>query len=162
MLKIGDIAPSFSLPDKDNNTVSLSNFKNKWIILYFYPKDNTPGCTTEACDFSVNIADFQNLNAVVIGISPDTPDSHKKFIEKYSLKLTLLSDQNHDILEKYDAWQLKKNYGKEYMGVLRSTFIINPEVKIEALWYGVSVKNHINEVQEKLKEAQKNNDVRTK
>ena len=151
MLKIGDTAPLFSLPDKDNKAISLLNYKGKWIVLYFYPKDNTPGCTTEACDFSINISDFQNLNAIIIGISPDSPESHKKFIEKYSLKVTLLSDPKHEVLEKYGVWQLKKNYGKEYMGVLRSTFIINPEGKIKALWYGVSVKNHIKEVQEKLK-----------
>ena len=155
MLNIGDKAPLFSLSDKENKIISLSDYKGKWIILYFYPKDNTPGCTTEACDFSVNITDFQNLNAEVIGISPDSPESHKKFIKKYSLKVTLLSDPEHVALEKYGVWQLKKMLGKKYMGVLRSTFIINPEGKIEALWYGVSVKNHIKEVQEKLKELYK-------
>ena len=154
MLNIDDVAPKFSLQDKDNKVISLSDYKDRWVILYFYPKDNTPGCTTEACDFSVNITDFKNLNAEVIGISPDSPESHKKFIEKYKLKITLLSDPKHEILEKYNVWQLKKMYGKEYMGVLRSTFIINPEGIIKALWYGVSVKNHIKEVQEKLKELQ--------
>jgi peroxiredoxin Q/BCP len=154
MLNTNDTAPEFSLFDKDEKNISISDYKDKWVILYFYPKDNTPGCTTEACDFSVNITDFQNLNAEVIGISPDNPESHKKFIEKYKLKITLLSDPKHEILEKYNVWQLKKMYGKEYMGVLRSTFIINPEGKIKALWYGVSVKNHIKEVQEKLKELQ--------
>ena len=155
MLNIGNIAPLFTLPDEKNNNISLSDYKGKYIVLYFYPKDNTPGCTTEACDFSINISDFQNLNAVIIGISPDSPESHKKFIEKYSLKVILLSDPDLKILEKYDVWQVKKMYGKEYMGVLRSTFIINPEGKIDALWYGVSVKNHIKEVQEKLKDLNK-------
>lgn len=155
MLDIGDIAPLFTLPDKDNKNISLSDYKGKWVVLYFYPKDNTPGCTTEACDFSISISDFQNLNTEVIGISPDSTESHKKFIEKYSLKVVLLSDTKHEILEKYGVWQQKKMYGKEYMGVLRSTFIINPKGKIEALWYGVSVKNHIKEVQEKLKELYK-------
>lgn len=155
MLNIGDIAPLFTLPNENNNNISLSDYKSKYIVLYFYPKDDTPGCTTEACDFSINISDFQNLNAVIIGISPDSPESHKKFIEKYSLKVILLSDPDLKILEKYDVWQVKKMYGKEYMGVLRSTFIINPEGKIDALWYGVSVKNHIKEVQEKLKDLNK-------
>lgn len=155
MLKIGDIAPTFSLPDKDNNKVSLSDYKGKWVILYFYPKDNTPGCTTEACDFSVNINDFQNLNADIIGISADSPESHEKFIQKYSLKVILLSDENHEVMEKYGAWQLKKMIGIEHMGVIRSTFIIDPEGKIAALWNGVSVKGHIKEVQEKLQELQK-------
>ncbi len=154
MLKTGDIAPTFSLPDKDNKKISLSDYKGKWIILYFYPKDNTPGCTTEACDFSISINDFQNLNAIVIGISPDSLESHKKFIQKYSLKVILLSDENHEVLEKYYTWQLKKQFGIEHMGVVRSTFIINPDGKIAALWYGVSVKGHIKEVQIKLQELQ--------
>ena len=151
MLKPDDKAPSFKLPDKDINLISLDNFMGKWVVLYFYPKDNTPGCTTEACDFSVNITDFEKLDAVVIGISPDTPDSHKKFINKYSLKVLLLSDVEHKVIEEYGAWQLKKNYGKEYMGVVRSTYIIDPKGKIAYLWKQVSVKDHVTEVGEKLK-----------
>jgi len=150
MLKINDKAPVFSLLNKDEKKISLSGFLGKWIVLYFYPKDNTPGCTQEACDFSVNITDFKDVNADVIGISPDLPKSHKNFSEKYDLKVELLSDPDHIVLEKYGAWGLKKNYGKEYMGVIRSTFIIDPNGFIKAKWDKVSVKGHIDDVKKKL------------
>ena len=156
MLKSGDKAFIFKLPDKENNLISLDAFKGKWVVLYFYPKDNTPGCTTEACDFSVNITDFEKLDAVVIGISPDSPASHAKFIDKYSLKVMLLSDVDHKVIEKYGAWQLKKFLGKEYMGVVRSTYLIDPAGIIAAVWENVSVKGHINEVSDKLKNLKNN------
>jgi peroxiredoxin Q/BCP len=152
MIEIGNKAPDFKLPDQDEKIISLNDFKGKWIILYFYPKDNTPGCTQEACDFSVNIKDFNDLDADVIGISPDSPASHKKFIDKYSLKVILVSDPEHKILEEYGAWQLKKMYGKEYMGVVRSTFLINPDGNIAKVWEKVSVKGHIEDVKNVLKE----------
>ena len=124
------------------------------MVLYFYPKDDTPGCTTEACDFSNGIKAFEKLNAQVIGISPDSPSKHKKFIEKYLLKILLLSDIEHSVIEKYESWKLKKRYGKEYMGVSRSTFIINPEGIIKAIWHDVSANGHVKEVEEKLKSLQ--------
>jgi peroxiredoxin Q/BCP len=126
----------------------------KWIILYFYPKDNTQGCTTEACDFTSLNPQFDDLDAIVIGVSPDSPKKHINFIEKKELDIILLSDENKEMLESYGVWQLKKMYGREYMGVVRTTFIINPDGDISAIWSKVRVKNHANEVMEKLKELQ--------
>jgi thioredoxin-dependent peroxiredoxin len=154
MLKVDDDFKDFTLKNHEEKEFSLSEFIGKWIVLYFYPKDDTPGCTTEACDFSNGIKAFDRLNAQVIGVSPDTPASHKKFIEKFSLKILLLSDVEHGVIEKYDSWKLKKMYGKEYMGVSRSTFIINPEGKIKAIWHEVSANGHAKEIEEKLKEIQ--------
>lgn len=154
MINIGDNAYNFCLPDKDDKKVCLDQFRGKWLVLYFYPKDNTPGCTKEACDFSLNITDFNNLNAVIIGVSPDSPESHKKFSKKYSLTVTLLSDPAHEVIEKYGAWGQKKFMGKEFTGVIRSTFIIDPEGKLRAKWEKVEVKKHIEEVRQKLKELQ--------
>lgn len=154
MINIGDNFIDFTLVNHENAKVSLSSFKGKWIVLYFYPKDDTPGCTTEACDFSNGIKAFEKLNAQVIGISPDSPSKHKKFIEKYLLKILLLSDIEHSVIEKYESWKLKKRYGKEYMGVSRSTFIINPEGIIKAIWHDVSANGHVKEVEEKLKSLQ--------
>lgn len=153
-LTINQQAPLFTLPNQDNAEISLKDFKGSYIILYFYPKDKTPGCTTEACDFRDNLKDFQNLNAIVLGISPDSPKSHQEFIEKEDLNFTLLSDTNKEVLRLYNAWGAKKLYGKEYEGVIRSTFIINPEGKIVAIWKNVKVKGHINEVKEKLESLQ--------
>lgn len=154
-LKVGDQAPEFSLLNQDENKVSLADFKGKWIILYFYPKDNTPGCTIEAVDFTKQLPAFTKLAAVILGVSPDSSKSHCGFIEKQNLKVTLLSDPEHKILEEYGAWGLKKNYGKEYFGVIRSTFLINPKGCIAAVWPGVKVDGHVEEVKEKLKELQK-------
>jgi peroxiredoxin Q/BCP len=122
------------------------------VVLYFYPKDNTPGCTTEAGDFSQSLRDFSDLDAVILGVSTDSTKKHRNFIEKKYLKITLLSDEEHKVLEQFGIWQLKKNYGREYMGIVRSTFIIDPEGIIRAVWEKVKVKNHVNEVKEKLKE----------
>jgi len=152
MLKTGTKAPDFSLENKDHQKLSLSQFKGKWVVLYFYPRDNTPGCTQEACEFSVNITDFESLQAVVIGISPDSSESHRKFAEKNDLKVILLSDQDHKVIESYGCWRLKKMYGKESMGVVRSTYLIDPDGKIAALWENVKVKNHAGEVRDKLEE----------
>lgn len=151
----GEKAPDFCLPDKDNNSVCLNDFKGKWVILYFYPKDNTKGCTLEAVDFTENLKDFEPMNAVVLGVSPDSVKSHQKFAEKHQLKVTLLSDPDHTTLENYGVWQLKKMYGRAYYGVVRSTFLIDPEGVIVHAWKTVNVKNHVTTVKEKLHELQK-------
>lgn len=151
-LKIGDLAPEFCLPDKDENKVCLKDFKGKNVILYFYPKDNTPGCTTEAIGFSSILKDFQNLDAVVIGVSPDSASSHAKFIEKKKLKIILLSDEDKEILKAYGVWTLKNFRGKTYMGVNRSTFLLDVYGKIAHIWPKVSVKGHPEDVKNKLYE----------
>ncbi len=160
MLEIGINAPDFVLKDQDKNYVSLKNFKGKWIVLYFYPKDNTSGCTKEACDFTDQKIDYSNLNAEILGVSPDSVESHQKFIQKYNLGITLLSDTDKQVMKDYGAWGLKKNYGKEYEGVIRSTFLISPEQKIAAAWSNVRVRvkrksgelKHVDIVKEKLAE----------
>ena len=154
-LEIGKKAPDFCLPDQDSNEVCLEDFRGKWIILYFYPKDNTSGCTREAIDFTEHLDEINSLNAVVLGVSPDSVKSHVRFREKHGLKVTLLSDPEHKVLETYGAWQLKKMYGREYYGVVRSTFLIDPEGKIAFIWPKVKVKGHVEAVIEKLKEFQK-------
>ena len=138
--------------DKDRKETCLKDFKGKYVILYFYPKDNTPGCTTEAIGFTGILSELQKLNAEVIGISPDSPESHAKFIEKKNLKVTLLSDEDNTVLKKYGAWGLKQFRGKTYKGVIRSTFLINPEGKITHIWPKVSVKGHPEDVRSKLLE----------
>lgn len=154
-LKVGDTAPDFCLSDKDNKEVCLKDFKGKYAIVYFYPKDNTPGCTTEAIGFTGILPELQKLNAEVIGISPDSPESHAKFIAKKDLKVTLLSDLDKDVLKSYGKWGKKKFRGKEYIRVTRSTFLINPEGKLAYIWPKVSVKGHPEEVQNILTELQK-------
>ncbi len=155
MLENGIEAPNFSLPNSENIEISLNSFRGVWIVLYFYPKDNTPGCTTEACDFTNEFEEFQNLDSVVIGISPDSPEKHQKFIEKHSLKITLLSDEEKKVLKEYQAWGLKKNFGKEYEGVIRSTYIISPDGKICHSWKNVRVKGHVEIVKKRLVKLQK-------
>ena len=150
MLKVSDKAPPFSLPDQNDRTVSLAGLKGKWVVLYFYPKDNTPGCTTEACEFTRDQADFSGLDAEVLGVSPDSTKSHRKFIQDHSLGITLLSDPEHEVLDSYGAWQKKSMYGREYMGVMRSTFLINPQGKIARIWPKVSVTGHVEDVKKEL------------
>jgi peroxiredoxin Q/BCP len=162
MLEIKAKAPDFNLLDQDDQTVSLSDYAGKWLVLYFYPKDDTPGCTKEACDFTDGLADFATIDADVVGVSPDSTESHRKFIAKYNLTLTLLSDPEKAALKTYGAWGLKKNYGKEYEGVIRSTFIIAPDSTIAAKWANVQVRakrksgevKHADIVREKLVELQ--------
>lgn len=154
-LKVGDPAPDFCLPDKDNKEVCLKDLKDKYAIVYFYPKDNTPGCTTEAIGFTGILSELQKLNAEVIGISPDSPESHAKFIEKKNLKVTLLSDLKKEVIKSYGKWGLRKFRGKEYMGVARSTFLVNPEGKIAHIWHKVSVKGHPEEVRQVLEDLKK-------
>ncbi len=153
-LNIGDSAPEFCLPDKDKNKTCLKDFKSKWVILYFYPKDMTSGCTLEAIDFTEAHKDFDKMNAQILGVSPDTPESHCTFADKKNLTITLLSDTEHKALEQYGVWQKKSMYGKEYWGVVRSTFLIDPNGKIHAVWRNVKVPGHIEEVKETLKELQ--------
>lgn len=153
-LKIKDNAPLFSLPNQDNAEISLQDFQGSWVVVYFYPKDKTPGCTTEACDFRDRLELLSTRGAVVLGISPDSVKSHQGFIAKESLNFTLLSDTQKSVLKSYGAWGLKKLYGKEYEGVIRSTFLINPQGKIAYIWKNVKVKGHSAEVLAKLEELQ--------
>ena len=127
MLQIGTKAPSFELYDQNGRLHKLEDYKGKKVILYFYPKDNTPGCTKEACGYNENLSSFNDKNAVILGISKDSVSSHKKFESNFGLEFTLLSDENLDAIKKYDVWKEKKNYGKTYMGVLRTTYLINEE-----------------------------------
>ena len=153
-LKIGDKAPDFCLPDAEKGQVCLKDHRGKWVVLYFYPKDNTKGCTMEALEFTAAEDDFNARGAVVIGVSPDSPESHTKFIEKHDLGITLLSDTEKEILTGYGVWQKKKMYGREYMGVVRSTFLIEPEGRIAYIWPKVKVAGHADAVMEKLVELQ--------
>ncbi len=153
-IEVGKKAPTFTLVDQNNEKVKLSDFAGQWVVLYFYPKDDTPGCTIEACDFTDGVKDFEKLDAVVLGCSPDGPESHRKFIEKHNLKLTLLCDPKHTMMEKYGAWGEKNNYGKITEGVIRSTVIIDPQGKVAHHWKKVQAKGHADKVQEKLKELQ--------
>jgi len=152
MLEIGDAVPDFCLPNQDEEEICLRDIRGRWIVLYFYPKDNTPGCTTEACNFTDALPDFEGLGAIVLGVSPDSPKKHRNFIEKKELKITLLSDEEKELCKTFGVWQLKKNYGREYMGVVRSTFLIDPDSKIAAKWEKVRVKGHVDVVKEKLEE----------
>ena len=150
-MNIGQSAPEFTALDRDGKSVGLQDFQNRWLVLYFYPKDLTPGCTTEAIEFTEKLAQFQALNAQVVGISPDSIASHGKFITKHQLKIVLLSDPEHQIAEDYGVWQLKKFMGKEYMGIVRSTFLIDPNGKLVQIWSNVRVKNHVDTVFEEVK-----------
>ena len=152
MLEIGDTIPNFCLPNQDEEEICFRDIKGRWIVLYFYPKDNTPGCSTEACDFTEALPDFTALEAVVLGVSPDSPKKHRNFIEKKGLKITLLADEEKDLCKKFGVWQLKKNYGREYMGVVRSTFLIAPNGTLAYKWEKVRVKGHVDDVKAKLEE----------
>ena len=154
MLEIGTKAPAFCLPNQDETEICLRDLSGKWIVLYFYPKDNTPGCTTEACDFSAAMPDFEALDAVILGVSPDSPKKHTNFIEKKELTITLLADEEKELCNLYDVWKLKKFMGKEYMGVVRTTYIISPDGAIVAAWDKVRVKEHALKVKEELKALQ--------
>lgn len=147
----GQLAPDFELPATDGKLVKLSDYRGKNVVLYFYPKDMTPGCTTEACDFRDRHKEFEDVNAVILGVSPDPVERHEKFTEKHGLPFLLLADENHEVAESYGVWKLKKNFGKEYMGIERSTFIIDKEGKIAEEWRKVSVKGHVEEALEYIK-----------
>jgi peroxiredoxin Q/BCP len=146
MLEEGKKAPEVNLKDQDNNPVSLSDFKGQKVVLYFYPKDDTTGCTKEACSFRDEFPKFEKLNIKVIGVSPDSVESHKKFAEKYNLPFTLLSDEDKQTVEAYDVWKQKSMYGRNYMGVERTTYIIDENGKIQKVFPKVKVENHIDEI----------------
>ena len=151
----GQKAIDFCLKDFEEKEHCLLDFKGKWIVLYFYPKDNTSGCTKEAVGFSEHIDKFKKFDCEIIGISPDTPKKHKNFIEKYDLKILLLSDPEHKVLEDYEVWKKKKMYGREYFGVLRTTYLINPDFDISYVWRNVRVKGHIDDVLDQLDDLYK-------
>ena len=150
--QLGQPAPNFSTPDQNENLVTLDDFSSLWIVLYFYPKDDTPGCTTEAKDFTELHQQFSQLGAKILGVSPDSGKSHCKFIDKHNLSITLLSDPEHQLAEAYGAWRLKKFMGKEYMGIARSTFLISPDKIIAYIWPNVKTKGHGQAVLKKLSE----------
>jgi len=151
-IEVGKQAPEFQLEAQNGKSVALSDFKGKNVVLYFYPKDMTPGCTTEACDFRDQSQQFSELNTVILGISPDPVNRHQQFIEKYGLPFLLLADIDHKVAEAYDVWKLKKNFGKEYMGIERSTFIIDKEGRLVKEWRKVQVKGHVEEALNYIKE----------
>ncbi|PAE41056.1 thioredoxin-dependent thiol peroxidase [Bacillus sp. 7884-1] len=151
-IELGKQAPDFELLASNGEKVKLSDLKGENVVLYFYPKDMTPGCTTQACDFRDLHNDFAQLNCTIIGISPDPIGKHEKFIEKYNLPFLLLFDEDHHVSELYEVWKLKKNFGKEYMGIERSTFVIDKEGKLAKEWRKVKVKGHVEEALQYVKE----------
>lgn len=148
-LKAGDKAPNFSAIDGDGKKHSLADYKGKTLILYFYPKDLTPGCTQQACDFQANLGGFSKAKTAILGVSKDSAESHQKFAKKHALKFPLLVDEDLTITKAYGAWGEKSMYGKKFMGVIRSTFVIGPDGKIVSAEYKVKVAEHV----EKLLEA---------
>jgi thioredoxin-dependent peroxiredoxin len=152
MIEVGKKAPAFRLKDQDGNTRTLAEFAGKWVVLYFYPKDDTPGCTIEACEFSADLKKFEKLDAVVLGCSADDAASHQKFIAKYKLRIPLLSDPSHETMAKYGAWGEKVLYGKKSIGVIRSTVIIDPSGKVARHWKKVKAKDHAASVRNALDE----------
>ncbi len=151
-IETGKRAPAFTLKDAEGADVALSDLAGQWVVLYFYPKDDTPGCTVEACEFTSGLRGFEKLDAVVLGCSRDTPESHRKFIAKYKLKIRLLSDPEHEVMEKYGAWGEKNNYGKKTMGVIRSTVLIDPSGHVAYQWPSVKAAGHAEQVRAKLAE----------
>lgn len=147
MLKAGDVAPDFCLPATgDTETICLKDFKGSPVVVYFYPKDATPGCTNQAKDFRDNYIAFKELGVHVLGISPDGIPSHERFVERQELNFPLLADEDKVAAELYNVWQLKKNFGREYMGIVRSTFLIDSEGVLHHVWRNVRVKGHVREV----------------
>jgi thioredoxin-dependent peroxiredoxin len=141
-LAAGDVAPPIVLPDEQGVTVSLSQYAGQRVVVYFYPKDDTPGCTKEACQFSDLLSQFAGLGVDVLGISRDSAASHQRFRDKYGLTIKLLTDADHEVMEAYGAWGEKQNYGKTTMGVIRSTFLIGADGTIERAWYNVRADGH--------------------
>ncbi len=151
MIEEGKKAPDFKLQNQDGKTISLKDFKGKNVILYFYPKDNTSGCTKEACNFRDEFPKFNNVDAVILGVSPDSVASHKKFAEKYDLPFSLLSDEDKNVLETYGVWKEKSMYGRKYMGVERTTVVIDENGKIKKIFPKVKVDGHNKELLDALK-----------
>ena len=149
---VGRRAPEFTLPDQDGAPVKLADFAGRWVVLYFYPKADTPGCTAEACEFTEGIEAFEGLDAVVLGCSPDAPAKHRAFIAKHKLKVRLLSDESRSVMEGYGAFGEKTLYGKKVTGVIRSTVIVDPSGKVAHHWRTVKAKGHAEQVRRKLVE----------
>lgn len=154
-LNIGDAAPDFTMPTDGNGEVSLSDFKGQSLILYFYPKDDTPGCTKEAQGFTEALEEFNGLNAAIIGVSKDSVAKHDKFKAKYDLSFPLASDEESDVCERYGVWVEKNMYGKKYMGIERATFLIDENGKIAQIWRKVKVPGHVDAVKEALQDQAK-------
>jgi thioredoxin-dependent peroxiredoxin len=152
-LEVGKPAPEFSLKDKDGKVIQLKDLRGQWVVLYFYPKDDTPGCTREACAFRDDHELLSESNAVVLGVSPDRAESHQKFAKKYELPFTLLSDEDHSVANTYGAWGEKSLYGRKFMGMIRSTFLIDPDGKIARVWPKVKVDGHSEAVREAIADA---------
>jgi peroxiredoxin Q/BCP len=150
MIEVGKPAPAFALQNQDGEEVSLAGLQGQWVVLYFYPKDDTPGCTKEACEFTAGIAEFEKLDAVILGCSPDDEESHRKFIAKYDLKVQLLSDLPHAAMEAYGAWGEKVLYGRKSVGVIRSTTLIDPDGKVAHHWKKVRAAGHAGHVAARL------------
>lgn len=154
-LKIGDKAPEFSLPDQDGKIHTLKDYAGQWVLLYFYPKDDTPGCTVEACSLRDNLPKFKDIKAVVFGVSTDSVKSHRKFADKFDLTFTLLSDEKKELVESFDVWKKKKFMGREYMGTMRESFLIDPLGKIAKVYENVKPESHAKEVLSDLDNLQK-------
>lgn len=153
-LKVGAKAPQFDLPDQDGKMHALKDYAGQWVLLYFYPKDDTPGCTTEACSLRDNLPKFKKVKAVIFGVSTDSVKSHRKFADKFELPFTLLADENKELVQAYDVWQKKKFMGREYMGIMRESFLIDPAGKIAKVYEGVKPELHADEVLADLKNLQ--------
>ena len=152
----GKKAPVFTLPDENDDKIKLADLTGQWVVLYFYPRDDTPGCTIQACDFTSGIKGFEKLGAVILGCSPDDDESHQQFIKKHKLKIHLLSDPSHRVMEKYGAWGEKNMYGKITRGVIRSTVLIDPAGRVAKHWKRVKTKGHAEAVNQVLKQLQSN------
>ena len=151
MVEAGKQAPAFRLPDQDGEQVSLAELNGQWVVLYFYPRDDTPGCTTEACEFTSTLRDFREVDAVVLGCSPDDAEAHRKFIAKHNLKVRLLSDPSHVTMAEYGAWGEKVLYGRKSVGVIRSTVLIDPDGNVAHHWKRVRAAGHAGHVAERLR-----------
>lgn len=154
-MEINKTAPDFTLPDQDGKNHTLSDYKGQWVLVYFYPKDDTPGCTTEACTLRDNFPTFKKLKIQVFGISTDSIKSHKKFANKYELPFTLLADEEKKVVGKYDVWRVKNMYGREYFGIVRNSYLINPDGKIAKIYEKVKPATHAEEVLKDIKELSK-------
>lgn len=154
-LKVGTKAPEFNLPDQDGKMQALKDYAGQWVLLYFYPKDDTPGCTTEACTLRDNFPNFKKLKAQVFGVSTDSVKSHRKFVDKFELPFTLLSDENKEMVKSYDVYKPKKFMGREFLGTMRESFLIDPAGKIAKIYQDVKPANHAEEILADLKKLQK-------
>ena len=153
-IEVGKKAPAFTLVDQDGEKVALKDLAGQWVVLYFYPKDDTPGCTKEACQFTAGIQRFEKLDASIYGVSPDSPESHQKFIEKFELRVGLLCDPQKKMMTTYGAWGEKNMYGKVTEGVIRSTVIVDPDGNVAHHWKKVQADGHADHVKKKLEELQ--------